>query len=224
MVFSGFSFLFLFFPAVLILYFALPGIRAKNIVLCLTSLLFYSWGEPVYLFLMLASILINYTAGLGIERFPAKKKLILVADLVINLGTLAYCKYTDFFIDNVNQLAGTALPHAGIALPLGISFYTFQMISYIIDCQWETVKSQKSFIKFFMYVSLFPQLVAGPIVRYSTIEKEIDSINETNAAKIKDLNAQKEELAKKLQEATDEKNKKINEYQHNEDELKESSY
>lgn len=173
MVFSGFSFLFLFFPAVLILYFALPGIRAKNIVLCLTSLLFYSWGEPVYLFLMLASILINYTAGLGIERFPAKKKLILVADLVINLGTLAYCKYTDFFIDNVNQLAGTALPHAGIALPLGISFYTFQILSYVIDVYRGETQAQKNIILLTTYISLFPQLVAGPIVRYDTVENEL---------------------------------------------------
>lgn len=173
MVFSSFSFLLLFFPAVLLIYFLMPGIRGKNIVLCLASLLFYSWGEPLYLFLMLASVLINYLAGLGIERFANRKKGILIADVVFNIGALAFFKYTDFLIGNVNQLTGASIPPVGIALPLGISFYTFQIMSYVIDVYRGQTKAQQNIILLTVYISLFPQLVAGPIVRYDTVEAEL---------------------------------------------------
>ena len=177
MVFSRLFFLYLFFPICLISYAAAGNIKNKNIVLVIFSMLFYAWGEPFYVLLLIASALINYAAALLIERFRERKlgTFFTASAVIYDVLMLGVFKYSGFIVENINTFFNADFSVPDIKLPIGISFYTFQMISYIIDCQWETVKSQKSFIKFFMYVSLFPQLVAGPIVRYSTIEKEIDS-------------------------------------------------
>ena len=175
MVFSSFSFLFLFLPVVLAVYFILPGIKAKNAVLCLFSLLFYAWGEPVCILLMLLSILVNYGIGIGMERFPGRKKALLILALAVNLGAIGYFKYSDFLISNLNRIPGIRLPLTGAVLPIGISFYTFQILSYVIDVYRGQSRAQRDLLSLATYISLFPQLVAGPIVRYETVKNELRS-------------------------------------------------
>jgi alginate O-acetyltransferase complex protein AlgI len=152
------------------------GTKAKNTVLIIFSLVFYAWGEPVYIFLMLITAVVNYSAGLLIGKYQGKKgdTAATAAVVVYDLLMLGVFKYSGFIVENINALFSSSIPVPDIKLPIGISFYTFQTISYIIDCHWEKVKPQKSFKNFLLFLTLFPQLVAGPIVRYSTIEKEIE--------------------------------------------------
>ena len=173
MVFSSLTFLFIFLPAVLVFYDLLPGIRAKNAVLCLFSLVFYAWGEPVYVLLMIASILLNFLAGLGMERFPRRKSLLLFLALAFNLGAIGYFKYAGFFLSSLNSLFSLHLPALRIALPIGISFYTFQILSYVIDVYRGRTAAQKNLLSLATYITMFPQLVAGPIVRYETVRDEL---------------------------------------------------
>lgn len=172
MVFSNLIFLYLFLPVCLIAYFFCPGIRAKNAVLILFSLIFYAWGEPVYLLLMIASAAVNWYFGLLIER--RRKKIFLILALVLDLGCLAVFKYAGFFVENLNAVFGASIPVPQIALPIGISFYTFQALSYTVDVWRGDVPAQRSFAKLLLYISLFPQLIAGPIVRYSDVAAQID--------------------------------------------------
>ncbi len=185
MLFSSIPFLYYFLPVVLILYFIVPN-KLKNSVLLITSLVFYGWGEPKYVILMIASILIGYVSGLLIEAFSQKTaKVILALSVAINLGFLGYFKYADFFIENFNSATGLSVPLLRIALPIGISFYTFQILSYTVDVYRKDVPAQKNLINLAAYVTMFPQLIAGPIVRYSHIAKELENreINTENFAK-----------------------------------------
>lgn len=174
MLFSSITFLYYFFPAVLILYFIAPKML-KNTVLLLSSFIFYAWGEPKYIFLMLISIICGYVCGLLIEKFKGKtaSKVALVFSCLISLGMLGYFKYADFFITNFNAVTGLSLPLLKIALPIGISFYTFQILSYTVDVYRGTVPAQRNFINLAAYVTMFPQLIAGPIVRYFDVEKQL---------------------------------------------------
>lgn len=184
MVFSKLFFIYFFLPLCLFAYALAKGTKAKNIVLIIFSLIFYAWGEPVYVFLMLLSAFVNYIAGIVIDKHKDTKIDTLATALAViyDFAMLGIFKYSGFIVENINALCShinslsyVNIPVPDIKLPIGISFYTFQTVSYIIDCHWETVKVQKKFSKFLLYLTLFPQLIAGPIVRYSTIEKEIDS-------------------------------------------------
>ncbi len=174
MVFSSLTFLFYFLPIVLIIYYIVPK-KAKNIVLLISSLLFYFYGEPKFGILMIISILLTYVHGLLMDKYPKQKKLFLISSIVISSGLLVVFKYTDFIISNINMVLHSNIDLVKLSLPIGISFYTFQMISYIIDVYRGEAKVQKSFLKLATYVALFPQLIAGPIVRYTTIEDELDN-------------------------------------------------
>lgn len=174
MLFSSISFLYYFLPIVLILYFAVPY-KFKNFVLLLASLFFYFYGEPIYTLLMLGTTVSSYIHGLLIDRFRNTKwsKVFLVSSVITSLLVLGFFKYTDFFITNINAIAKAEIPLLKIALPIGISFYTFQTLSYTIDVYRGEAQVQKSFIRLATYVALFPQLIAGPIVRYTTVEAEL---------------------------------------------------
>ena len=175
MVFSSAVFLFIFLPVVFVLSRVLPGIRAKNILLLIASLLFYAFGEPVYILLMLASILVNFTAGRLLPLCgKGLDKLVLALAVVLNLGLLSLFKYTDFFLTTVNQVFSLEIPLTGIALPVGISFFTFQGLSYVIDVYRDREMCAKSIVKLALYISLFPQLIAGPIVIYHDVANQID--------------------------------------------------
>lgn len=175
MVFSSLVFLCIFLPAVLLLYNVSKNITYKNIILVIASLFFYAWGEPTLVLILAISILMNYIYGRLIDVFYGKTQstVVFVISVVTNLGALAVFKYLGFFIENINSLLGTEIANPQISLPLGISFYTFQTLSYIIDLYKGKTKVQKSIISFAAYVSMFPQLVAGPIVRYSDIAAEL---------------------------------------------------
>jgi alginate O-acetyltransferase complex protein AlgI len=182
MVFSSILFLCIFLPATVLLYYVLPR-RLRNLALLLVSLVFYAWGEPRYVVIMLFTMLFDYGSGLLLERLQCEKgrqKTVLIITLVVNLGMLCFFKYTDFTIENLNRLLGTDLGLLRLALPIGISFYTFQALSYTIDVYRGTVKAQHNLIDFSMYISLFPQLIAGPIVRYSDIEMQLRDRRETS--------------------------------------------
>lgn len=180
MVFSSAVFLFIFLPVVFVLSRVLPGIRAKNILLLIASLLFYAFGEPVYILLMLASILVNFTAGRLLPLCgKGLDKLVLALAVVLNLGMLSLFKYTDFFLTTVNQVFSLEIPLTGIALPVGISFFAFQGLSYVIDVYRDREMCAKSIVKLALYISLFPQLIAGPIVIYHDVANQIDH-RETN--------------------------------------------
>ena len=184
MLFSSIPFLFYFLPLVLIAYFAVPG-RFKNLILLLASLFFYAWGEPKYVVLMLISIVQGYAFGLLIEKYRGGKaaKLFLSLSVLVSLGLLAYFKYADFFLSSVNAVAGLSLPLLKLALPIGISFYTFQVLSYVIDVYRGETAAQRNFIDLAAYVSLFPQLIAGPIVRYSDVAGQLrDRTHSVSAA------------------------------------------
>jgi alginate O-acetyltransferase complex protein AlgI len=174
MLFSSITFLYFFLPCVLLFYFIAPK-QGKNLVLLFASFVFYAWGEPKYVFLMLAEIIVGYLFGLGIGklRHTVAGKILLVASLLWNLGLLGYFKYADFFVDNINCLTGAGYKLLGIALPIGISFYTFQILSYTIDVYRGDVAPQKNLLILATYVAMFPQLIAGPIVRYSDVEQQL---------------------------------------------------
>ena len=174
MLFSSIPFLYYFLPTVLILYFIVPN-NWKNVVLLLSSLFFYGWGESKYVFLMLAVIGCGYVLGLFIEKYREQKvgKLFLFLSVFIDVAVLAYFKYADFFIENFNSLTGLQLPLLRIALPIGISFFIFQILSYDIDVYRGEVKAQKNILLLATYVAMFPQLIAGPIVRYVDVEKQL---------------------------------------------------
>ena len=175
MLFSSIPFLFYFLPAVLALYFIVPRCL-KNSVLLLFSLVFYAWGEPKYVFLMIGTICLFYGCGIAIGKSKTQqlKKLWLTVSVVISLALLAVFKYADFFIDSVNAVSGLNMSLLRLALPIGISFYTFQCLSYTIDVYRGNAQVQKNIISFGAYVSLFPQLIAGPIVRYVDVARELD--------------------------------------------------
>ncbi len=182
MVFSSATFLFLFLPFTLVLY----NLRLfkdkdretvkKNIVLLIMSLIFYAWGEPVYIILMLLSIFYNYNAAIDIDSYigsPKKKKAVFICAVIFNIFVLGFFKYYGFAVESINSLFSLSLPVRDIPLPVGISFYTFQILSYIIDVYRGDVKAQKSIIPFATYISMFPQLIAGPIVQYYDVEKQL---------------------------------------------------
>lgn len=192
-------FIFAFLPAVIVLYYVIPNRVWKNTLLCIVSLFFYAWGEPLYILLMLASVILNYGAGLLIQEagpghhtHPVDKRerqkdkvrqrrarFILVWAVILNLTGLVVFKYTDFFIENINSLLHVSVPKMNLPLPIGISFYTFQALSYIIDVYRGRIIPQKNPVYLAMYIAFFPQLIAGPIVRYTDISQEIDGRKET---------------------------------------------
>ncbi len=175
MLFSSVTFLYYFLPAVLLCYFLVPRVL-KNAVLLIFSLAFYGWGEPKLLFLMIFTIAMFYGCGLMIGRSKTQKgkKAWLTVSVVISIGLLGLFKYADFFIDSFNSVTGLSVPLLRLALPVGISFYTFQSLSYTIDVYRGNVPAQKNPISFGAYVALFPQLIAGPIVRYVDVARELD--------------------------------------------------
>ena len=177
MLFSSIVFLFTFLPAAMILYYLLP-VRFRNVILLLASLVFYAWGEPVYLFLMLLSILFNYFSGLDIARNLQDKraaKRSLVFNLIINLAVLGFFKYEGFVLDTLNGILPVHISYHALPLPIGISFYTFQILSYIIDVYRGNVKVQTNLPNFALYVTMFPQLIAGPIVQYADVDEQLAS-------------------------------------------------
>lgn len=181
MVFSSIIFIFIFLPIVLAIYF-LIGKKSKNYVLLIASLLFYAWGGINYLKILIASIVINYIFGLLIDKYKNNieiKKIILTLGIVLNLGLLFYYKYYDFFIENINTVFNTDLTLKYIVLPIGISFFTFQGMSYIIDIYRNDGKVNKNIFSVALYISFFPQLVAGPIIKYKTIDEEIRNRKES---------------------------------------------
>lgn len=186
MVFSSIVFLCIFFPAVIILYYICPPIL-RNLFLLLASLLFYAWGEPKYILIMLFSTVFDYCNGRLIEYSECRGKknsfgrLVLAVSVLGNLGILCVFKYTDFILSAVNTLSGSSISLPGLALPIGISFYTFQTMSYTIDVYRGNVCAQHNLISFGMYVCMFPQLIAGPIVRYSDIENEVSGRRHASA-------------------------------------------
>ena len=173
MIFSSIPFLYYFLPAVLAVYYLTPR-RGKNAVLLLASLFFYGWGEPKLLWLMVFTIAVFYLCGLAIGRSAHHKKAWLVVSVCAGVGLLGLFKYADFFITSVNAATGMSLPLLKLALPVGISFYTFQCLSYTVDVYRGTVPPQKNPISFGAYVALFPQLIAGPIVRYADVARELE--------------------------------------------------
>lgn len=177
MVFSSLLFLFIFLPIFLTCYFVMPK-PWRNLILFLGSLMFYAWGEPIYVSIMLFSTVLDYTCGRIIDSFRNHKvipKIGLGLSLIGNLGLLSYFKYADFFISNLNHSFGTSIELLKLALPIGISFYTFQTMSYTIDLYRGKIDAQKNIISFGAYVTMFPQLIAGPIVTYATVEKELNA-------------------------------------------------
>lgn len=183
MVFSSTIFLCVYLPLVLLGYYICPK-KGKNLFLLIVSLIFYAWGEPKYVFLMIFSILVNYVFGLLMDKHRENKKrlkLLLVISVIIDLGLLSVFKYTDFIITNINSVFGAGFDLLNIALPIGISFYTFQAMSYTIDVYRDDVRVQRNLIDFGMYIAMFPQLIAGPIVRYSDVQDQLAERNVTTA-------------------------------------------
>ncbi len=192
MLFSSITFLWIFLPVLIAIYFLAKKFfpKARNYILLIFSLLFYAWGEPKYIILMIVSILMNYVFGILIAKYSAKKgtrkkkhptkqTVVLVLSIVANIALLAHFKYANFFIDSINNVFGSNFNIGAIALPIGISFYTFQIMSYIIDLYRGEIKVQKNPFKLALYISFFPQLIAGPIVKYKDIDEAIDSRKET---------------------------------------------
>ena len=181
MLFSSIVFLFTFLPVTLIVYYIVPG-AFKNVVMLLASLVFYAWGEPVYIILMLLSILFNYVCGIDIARYlkqGKKRRRRLIFNIVVNLCILGFFKYSGFVVDSINAVLPVHIPYRELPLPIGISFYTFQTLSYIIDVYRGNVKVQKNMLHFALYVSMFPQLIAGPIVQYADVEEQLMSRKES---------------------------------------------
>lgn len=182
MLFSSIPFLYYFLPCVLLLYLVAPR-KLKNSVLLLSSLFFYGWGEPKYLILMLLSITQGYIFGRLVEKYRGKKraKLFLTLSVVFSFLMLGYCKYADFFISSFNAVTGLSIPLLKIALPIGISFYTFQIVSYVIDVYRGDVSAQRNYVNLAAYISMFPQLIAGPIVRYADIAGQLENRTHSTA-------------------------------------------
>ncbi len=180
MVFSSAIFLFVFLPIVCALYFIVPGIKGKNTLLIIASLIFYAFGEPIYVLLMIGSIIANYIFGLMEGRFSKAnnivgKKIVLIIAVICNIGVLCVFKYTAFILENINYAGRLNIKIPGIALPIGISFFTFQALSYVIDVYRNPEMVQKNLFNLMLYVSFFPQLIAGPIIRYNEIAKQINN-------------------------------------------------
>ena len=175
MIFSSIPFLFFFFPLFILLYFTLP-FKYKNHILLLFSLIFYAWGEPIYILLMIFSSIVDFINGKNIEKYKddnKKKKIFLIISIIINISLLGFFKYADFFIKVINNILNLDIPLLNLGLPIGISFFTFQTMSYSIDVYRGDVKAEKDFLTFMTYVCMFPQLIAGPIVRYETVSSEL---------------------------------------------------
>lgn len=179
MVFSSMIFLCVFLPVVCLLYFVLPGIRMKNVLLLAASLVFYAYGEPVYILLLAGSAFVNYLGACLIGKYRKQKKLLIFLVVAGNLGVLFTFKYLGFFAGLFAQLTGITVSVPEIRMPIGISFFTFQAMSYVIDVYRGKTEAQKNFGKVLLYISFFPQLIAGPIVKYHDIEQEIDSRSQT---------------------------------------------
>jgi alginate O-acetyltransferase complex protein AlgI len=177
LVFSSLNFMYLFLPICLLLYFILHGIKARNYLLLVMSLLFYAWGEPKWIILMIVTTLIDYGAGLLVDQYRGQKlaKWALAGSVVITLSFLAVFKYLGFFNQNLNQIFGAELPTQIFNLPIGISFYTFQAITYVVDVYRGKAQVQRSYANLLLYVALFPQLIAGPIVRYTDIAAQLEN-------------------------------------------------
>lgn len=175
MIFSSIPFLFFFFPLCLLIYYLVP-FKYKNIVLLIFSLVFYAWGEPIYILLMIFSSILDYVIGRMMEKYENdnhKRKICLFISVVVNLSLLGFFKYADFLINTLNSFFHINIPLLNLGLPIGISFFTFQTMSYSIDVYRKEVKVEHNFLNFMTYVSMFPQLIAGPIVRYETVSKEL---------------------------------------------------
>ncbi len=180
MLFCSLTFIFIFFPIVLFLYFITKKLSFKNLILLVASLIFYAWGEPIYIFLMLLTVGVSYIFGLLIDHYDNQKKykhkkISLILSILFIIGILGFFKYGNFVIDNINALLNFNIDHIDFKLPIGISFYSFQILSYLIDLYKKEIKIQKNVFDLALYVSLFPQLIAGPIVRYQTIENELST-------------------------------------------------
>lgn len=183
MVFSSLVFLFVFLPITLLFYFIVPR-KYRNFILLIVSLIFYAWGEPVYIVLMLFSTVIDFINGLLVEKYadqPKKAKKVVIFAVIVNLSLLTFFKYSGFIVSNVNALIGTTFTVPDIALPIGISFYTFQTMSYTIDVFRKDAPAQKNIINLGAYVTMFPQLIAGPIVRYQTVAEQLNHRKETQS-------------------------------------------
>ena len=177
MIFSNIFFMFRFLTIVLLIYYTVPY-RYKNAVITLASLIFYSWGEVKYFPIMIASTIVDFFSSQYIEKNRGDKKKMkrgLACSVIFNLGCLIFFKYTDFFISNINNFTGTSIPLLRIPLPLGISFYTFQTMSYTIDVYRGKVEAEKNIVNFSAFVTMFPQLIAGPIVLYSDVQKKLNT-------------------------------------------------
>lgn len=174
MVFSSLPFLFMFFPITFGLYYIVPK-KAKNFLLLLTSLIFYAWGEPVYLFLMIATVLVGYLTAIQMDKAKdgKRRKVWLLITIIVDLLSIGFFKYANFLIANLNEVFNFGIADLNLSLPIGISFYTFQILSYSIDVYRKEVPSEKNFFTLLTYVSMFPQLIAGPIVRYQTVAEEL---------------------------------------------------
>lgn len=175
MVFSSLIFIFLFLPVVLLLYYSFPSLRVRNWILVISSVIFYAWGEPIWVLLLLASAFVDYCNGLLIEKYRGKPiaKLGLINTLVFNIGALMIFKYSGFVVENINAVTGLSINPPGFMLPVGISFYVFMSISYTLDVWYQRTEAQRSFPAFLVYIANFHHLVAGPIIRYGHIAKEI---------------------------------------------------
>lgn len=175
LVFSSLVFLYIFLPLCLVFYFLTKNIKVRNAVLLVFSLAFYAYGEPKYILLMIATVLVDYLGGVLVDRYRGKalSKLFMLLSVIITLSSLALFKYSDFFAQSLNSAFSLNIKSLGLALPIGISFYTFQALTYVVDVYRDRVKVQESFFKLLLYVSMFPQLIAGPIVLYSDVEKQL---------------------------------------------------
>lgn len=179
MVFSSIVFLYIFLPIMLLLYFIVPS-KFKNAIMILASLVFFAWGEIRYIFIMLVLAVMDFICGKQITKYQDNKKkkiFFLMINVVVNLGILFFFKYSDFIITNIKNLTGFSIPLLNIPLPIGVSFNTFQSLSYVIDVYRGTVKCEKSFYNYLTYTTLFPQIIAGPIVRYETVDEELETKN-----------------------------------------------
>ena len=176
MVFSSLLFIYFFLPIFLIAYFAIKNRKYRNVVLLLFSLVFYAYGEPIYSLLMILSIVVNYFLAILIDKYNSKKLFII--NVIFNLGLLGVFKYSNFFVDNLNNIFGLNINFLNIALPIGISFYTFQILTYVIDVYRKKVSVQKNIVSLGCYICAFPQLIAGPIVRYCTVNEELNNRKE----------------------------------------------